>query len=227
MLRSIPVFPQIALAALAALVLAIGPRRLDAQRPKMPYVRSAPCEGPGSVGYCYPEWASCARITLRMTPSETAPVAAVIDSGRRVRVLTGEMRTTSPGLVVVRRAFTFTERLDGTDGPIKPANPKRWRLRAGDTIYVVDRWGDGDGTANFTWIYRGQEANTGSFWLDLDEQREFPEIAAAREEKMVAEMQQDWWVYVRGPRDVMGWTRALPEWSGKGYYDDSAEKCAR
>lgn len=218
-----PILQQIASAALGAVVLAAIPALVEAQRPAMPYVRAAPCE---SVGYCYAEWASCGRISLRSVPSEKAPVAAVIDSGRRVTLIGGEMRTTSPGLVVVRRAFTLKESLDGSDGPIKPPNPKRWRFRAGDTVYVVDRWGDGDSYANFTWIYRGQEANTGSFWLNLYEQEKWPEIAAGRSVRTVAELEQTWWVQVRGRRGEVGWTRSSSEWSGKSYYDDTAEKCA-
>jgi hypothetical protein len=222
--RLIPALQQIASAVLAALALAVIPSRLEAQRPAMPYVRPAPCK---SVGYCYEEWASCARVSLRSEPSAAAPVAAVIDSGVRVKLIDGQMRTTKPGLVVVRRAFTLKESLDGEDGPIAPPNPTRWRFRAGDTVYVVDRWGDGDGNANFTWIYRGQEGNTGSFWLDLYEQEKWPEIAAVREVRTMAELEQTWWVQVRGPRGEVGWTRSTEEWSGKSYYDDSAGKCAK
>jgi len=217
------VLRHITLGLAAALVLAAMPLDLGAQRPAMPRVRPAPCE---EVPYCYNVWASCARVTLRSEPSQTAPVAAVLDSGLRVKVVTGQMRTVSPGVVVARRADTLVEQLDTPDERVTPPNPKRWRLRAGDTLYVVDRQGDGDSYANFTWIYRGQEATTASFWLEPDEEAEFPEVARVRSLRMVAPMKQEWWVRVLGPKGQTGWTRRTSEWSGTSYYDDSAEKCA-
>src|SRR5215217_3066493 len=102
-----------------------------AQRPSMPRVRSEPC-----TGYCRPEWASCKANVLRASPSPTAPVVARIDSGDIVRVVTGERRTTRAGIVVIRKPANLVQRLSAPDEEITPPRPKRWRLRAGDTVYV-------------------------------------------------------------------------------------------
>src|SRR3712207_5374046 len=128
----------------------------------MPRVRNSACDG-----YCNSTWASCSRVSLRSGPSAKAPVAAVVDSGLRVSVLEGQMHTLSPGVVVVRRAFSYVETLDGPDDSYNPPNPKRWRFTPGDTIYIVDAEGDGDSYVNFVWTYRGREATTAKFWSDL------------------------------------------------------------
>jgi hypothetical protein len=218
--RLLAVLRPIALGSLISLlVTAAAPRGLGAQRPAMPRVRPDDCGG-----YCNSVWASCARIRLRSAPSEKASVAAVLDSGLRVNVLAREARTLSPGVVVVRRTFTLVEKRYGPAEPVTPPNAKRWRLRAGDTIYVVDTESDGDSYTDYVWSYRGREATTAKFWFDPES--DFAPDPSARA-RMVAPMDQQWWTHVRGPRGETGWTRGGREWTGTGHYDDPAEKCAR
>jgi len=137
------------------------------------------------------------------------------------------MHTLSPGVVVVRRAFSYVETLDGPDDSYNPPNPKRWRFTPGDTIYIVDAEGDGDSYVNFVWTYRGREATTAKFWSDLRRKRLYPEQYASHHAPMIAPLQQEWWLRVRGPRGETGWTRSTGEWAGTSYYDNPAEQCAK
>ncbi|HKH90397.1 MAG TPA: hypothetical protein VKA54_01275 [Gemmatimonadaceae bacterium] len=183
----------------------------------MPRVRRQPCEG-----YCNTTWASCRRVALRATPSPRAAVVGNVDSGQLVRVLDGQRHTTTAGRVVVQHTHTLVQRLSGSDGDVPLTNPKRWRLRRGDTIHVVDKDTDGDSYVNYVWILRGHEDTTAAFWDD-------PAGAPARPARvrMIAELEQTWWVRVRNATGLAGWTTQGPEWSGTSYYDEPASRCAR
>ncbi len=204
--------------AVAVLAFGIVPSQLDAQRPTMPRVRPEPCEG-----YCKPVWASCARITLRAAPSEKAAVTAVLDSGVRASVLERQYHVPSPGVVLVRRSFTWVEQHDQAEGPpVTPRNPRRWNFRVGDTIYVVDKDTDGDSYVNYVWMYGGKEATTASFWED---DRNEPD--AKTRARLLSPMGEEWWVRMQGPAGQTGWARSGNEWTGRSYYDDPIEKCAK
>ena len=188
-----------------------------AQRPAMPRVRAQPCEG-----YCSTTWASCRRVALRASPSSSAAVVGSVDSGQVVRVLDGRRLTSGPGLVVVRRTHTLVQRLSGSDGDVPLANPKRWRLNRGDTVYVVDKDTDGDSYVNYVWSLRGREDTTAAFWDDPAN----PLSPRARV-RMLVDLEQTWWARVRSATGLVGWTTQSPEWSGTSYYDEPASRCVR
>jgi hypothetical protein len=206
-----------ALRVIALLALAVTPIDVDAQRPTMPRARREPCEN-----YCNREWASCGRISLRTTPSEKAAIAAVVDSGLRVEVVDGERQTVAPGIIVVRRAFTLVEQRDSTGGLVTPKNAARWSLRAGDTIYVVDRISDGDGEASYVWFHRGREMTTDPF----SPPNVYADPAPSDSLRLGRDIRQRWWRRVRTPDGKTGWTRSDDKWTGQSYYHDPVEKCA-
>jgi hypothetical protein len=207
----------ISLAAVAALATTFIPTSAAAQRPAMPRIRPDSCDN-----YCNEEWASCRRMSLRTTPSENAPVAAVLDSGVRATVLQMQRHNVTPGLVVVRRTFTLDEHAFELKEEANP-KPPRWRLRAGDTIYVLDRISDGDGDATYIWTHRGRETETRSFWPSYVADPPKPREPL----RLVQHLEQQWWARVKGPAGETGWTLQSQDWSGTNHYDDPAEKCAR
>lgn len=204
---------------LAAIMLAHA-NTASAQRPQMPRVRAEPC-----TGYCRTEWASCKTNVLRATPSPTASIVARIDSGEIVHVLAGERRTTRPGIVVIRKPVTLVQHLSGPDDDITPPRPKRWRMKTGDTVYVVDIETDGDSYKNYIWVYRGHEDTTAAFWDASDSSRS--RLYAGVRTDLIAEMDQAWWARVRTAAGKEGWVKPEPGWTGTSYYDDPLSKCAR
>jgi hypothetical protein len=198
--------------------LAVPVAMAQSQRPPMPRVRAQPC-----TGYCNTIWASCQRAALRAAPAESAPVVASVDSGQLVHVIAGERRTTRPGIVVVRQTFTLVQRLSTADEDYTPPHPKRWRLKGGDTVYVVDTDTDGDSYTNYIWVYRGHENTTAAFWHDTNDESTTP-IANAQ---LMAEIEQRWWARVRTSTGTLGWTAPGSEWSGTSYYDEPLARCVR
>jgi hypothetical protein len=188
-------------------------------------------------------------VALRAAPSERARVVGIVDSGMIVRFVETARVTTSPGVVVVRRTHTLTQRLEGHDGrPVAIKYPKRWRLAAGDSVYIVDELTDYDKYDNYVFSLRGHEDTTTTFW---DERRTFvvpgalerePRWAATAESlvtdesplttdssvtaEMVEEMDQDWWSRVRTASGLTGWTHGEEdEWTGRSRKDYPLSRC--
>jgi hypothetical protein len=183
-----------------------------AQAPPMPRVRAEPC-----TGYCYSQWASCARVSLREQPDSNAPIAVTVDSGRVVEVVEGQVRTNRPGIVVVQRSFTYLQRLHGPDNDVVPDAPKHWRFSPGDTIYVVDEESDGDSYRNWVWSYRAQEDTSAEFWSE--------DKAGQPRAVLVRELEKGSWKRVRTNDGRTGWTQYSSQWTGTSYYDDPLDKC--
>jgi hypothetical protein len=209
---------SIARIARRTVLVAIAATEVGAQAPRMPWVRPEPCDG-----YCNKVWASCTRVGLRASPEESARVVATVDSGQLVDVIGGERRTTKPGVVVVRRPHTLVQRLSGPDSEYTPPRPKRWQLRPGDTMYVVDKDTDGDSYVNYVWTYRGREDTTLAFWDEAYRRS----TDRAVNTQLVAEMQQAWWARVRSASGQVGWTRHGPEWTGTSHYDEPISRCVK
>ena len=201
-----------------AMIIAASGSNAQAQRPLMPRIRVAPCEH-----YCSSVWASCLPVSLRSAPIETASIVARVDSGQLVRVIAGERRTTQPGVVVVRHSHTLVQRLSSSNEDYTPPNPKHWRLRKGDTLFIVDKQTDGDSYVDYVWVYKNMEDTTAAFWPDG--QGLAPD--GTRNVRLHSMMVQDWWAQVRTPSGITGWTRPGDEWTGTSYYDDPVTKCAR
>jgi hypothetical protein len=143
----------------------------------------------------------------------------MVDSGVTVSVIDGQRITTRPGIVVVRRTHTLTQRLDGDEGPVAIEHPKHWRLTRGDTVYVVDVETDGDSHMNYVCTYRGREDTTAAFWGDPEDP-----LSPSANVQMIAPMEQAWWARVRATSGVTGWTTWSLAWTGTSYYDDPLSK---
>lgn len=216
---------------LAATLVTAAPA--NAQRPAMPRVRPEPHDSSSSE-----TWGSCRRVALRAAPSERARVVGIVDSGKIVHFVETARVTASPGIVVVRRTHTLTQRLEGHDGrPVVIKHPKRWRLAAGDSVYIVDELTDYEKYDNYVFELRGHEDTTTIFW---DERRTFvvpgafippdPHSPATADSsvgaEMVEEMDQDWWSRVRTASGLTGWTHGgEDEWTGRSHRDYPLSRC--
>lgn len=202
----------------------------NAQRPAMPRARPEPHDSSWSE-----TWGSCRRLALRAAPSERARVVGIVDSGKIVRFIETQRVTARPGIVVIRRTHTLTQRLEGSDGrPVAIKHPKRWRLAAGDTIYIVDELTDYDKYDNYVFEFRGREDTTAIFW----DERTFvvpdafippdprSSVTADVTAELIVPMDQDWWTRVRTASRLTGWTHGgEDEWTGRSRNDYPLSRC--
>jgi hypothetical protein len=186
----------------------------------------APCD---SQPYCQGEWAACARVPLRATPSDAGGVVAVVDSGTRVTLVAGELQT-RPGLVLVRDPVEVQERVSTPGGDVVPADGRRWQFGPGDTVHIIGRETDGDSYANYVWRSRRGDGTTAPFWGGRTEYADGEGDPFAPVDSGGVTLQvplwQRWWAQVRTADGRTGWTRAGREWAGESYYDEPLSSCA-
>ena len=212
-----------------AVLLVAAPVR--AQRPAMPRIRPELC------AECRNTWGSCKRVALRAAPFESARVVGMVDSGTTVRFIATQRITTAPGIVIVRRAHTLTQRLEGRDGrPVAIKHPKHWRLAAGDSVYIVDELTDYDKYDNYVFVLRGREDTTTVFWdertfvvpgafIPRDPRSSVTAVSSVRAE-MIVSMDQDWWTRVRTAAGLTGWTDGgADSWTGRSRHDYPLSRC--
>jgi hypothetical protein len=213
---------------LVAMLVAARPAK--AQQPTMPRARPEPHDSSWSK-----TWGSCRRVALFATPSKGARVVGLVDSGKLVHVFEAQRVTTRPGIVVIRRTHTLTQRLEGSDGrPVAIKHPKRWRLAAGDTVYIVDELTDYDKYDNYVFEFRGREDTTAIFW---DEKTfvvpgaflppgPLSSVTADVTAELIVPMNQDWWTRVRTASGLTGWTHGgEDEWTGRSRNDYPLSRC--
>ena len=223
--------PHAPLTTILALAATLSlPTPVRAQRPAMPRVRPEQKDSLSTD-----TWGSCKRAALRAAPSERAGVVGIVDSGKIVRVVETVRVTTLPGIVVVRRTHTLTQRLEGRDGrPIAIKHPKHWRLVAGDSVYIVDELTDYEKYDNYVFSLRGHEDTTAVFF---DERTPVVPGASSPPDprssvtgdvtaEMIVWMEQDWWTRVRTVSGLEGWTQGRgDEWTGRSRYDNPLSRC--
>ncbi|HKP28404.1 MAG TPA: hypothetical protein VJU15_03340, partial [Gemmatimonadales bacterium] len=97
--------------------------------PPMPRYLEGYCEGE-SCGFDY-KVVACKRLTLRNGDTGSARTAGSLVPGDSASVVTGSIRVTAPGVVIVRR-----DTLLATDDGYPRADTLR--LESGDTVYVLE-----------------------------------------------------------------------------------------
>ena len=127
----------------------------EAQRkdppPPMPRYLEGYCEGE-SCGFDY-KVVACKRLTLRSGDMRSARDVGALVSGDTASVLTGSIRVTSPGIVLIRR-----DTLLATDDDYPRTDTLK--LVRGDTVYVLEYHELG----YWTLWYRGRLTEGIEFW---------------------------------------------------------------
>ena len=145
------------------------------------FVDKGACPGEG-CGYGE-TWIPRSPVSLRARPSEDSAVLAVLEAGAEVMTIGGEVHTTPSLFHVARQHGVF---------------------RPGDEIWVYTYLGEG----YFRVLHNGElkEADLGfSPWGGTAGRR--CEASPRCWGTLEASLDFDWWVELRGPGGVIGWTR--------------------
>ena len=177
------------------LLLLLIPSRLAGQRvhppPEMPRWLEGACQGE-DCGFGY-RAVACRRLELRAADSLSARVVGRIEPGDTVTAEIGNLRVTSPGIVVLIRDTVLA-----TDDGEPRADTLR--LVRGDTLYVLEYRMLGA----WTWWFRGRLTEGIEFWNGPG-QRYFGRGRDSLPAIAPVEPTVETWIRLTGPRSLAGW----------------------
>jgi hypothetical protein len=157
----------------------------DAPGPPMPYhdIAGCPFECCG-----YGDWTAAQRLNAWRSYDEIgSPRLFAVVPGERVTATTGVVLTTEPGTVRITAPLTLEVRSRRFPDALEEV-----RLEAGDTLYVLSKYGDEERGA---W-YRGRLLER------FDATLLRAPVALIEREPVLA-----WWVRIRNARGQYGWVR--------------------
>ncbi len=174
--------------------VAVVPANDTARHPPLPYIVRGSCEGEDcSYGY---EAVACKFVDLMASDTTNKTVVGKVKNGDTVTVQTGNFHVVSPGIVVMKRDYAITDKMD--EGTSYGPRQDTLRFFAGDTVYVLDRGELGW----WTWWYRGKRQSENEFWSGPAQtafgDEELPAVSFSRPRGQM-------WYQVRTKSGVEGW----------------------
>jgi hypothetical protein len=162
--------------------------------PPVPYEDVGACPFEGCV---YREWTANDSVTVRRDRDPDAEVAFTLVPGERVVAITGIVITTRPGRVEVHRAADLWT----TEGML--------HVEPGETVYLLTYRGEGHWAAWFQ----------GRVYDDLDGSMFYGMRCESRPDRcggtIVETPESTWWIRVRTPGGIRGWTREAEKFDDK------------
>jgi hypothetical protein len=141
------------------------------------------------------EWTASVRTAALRRPDSGADTAFVVEPRSAVTTLKSYVHIKAPGVVVFRRAHTFTVRHSDSHGS---AAETMTRV-PGDTIYNVALMGE----ATDAWFwYRGHNYHTSGGDLDFFS---VMKADATHPFDVLSEPSAEWWVEARAKNGTVGW----------------------
>jgi hypothetical protein len=159
----------------------------------MPFEDIGACPFEGCV---YREWIANAAVDVRQDRRIDSPVVFSLAKGDRVSAITGVVVTLKPGRAVFRKPADLWT----TSGPL--------HIEPGETLYLLTYHGEGSMTAWF----RGR-------LYDQVDGSEFtngmcgPNVVCNG--TIVERAQSVWWIRLRGPKGIRGWTNEPAKFDNK------------
>jgi hypothetical protein len=140
----------------------------------------------------YRRWKTDKTTVLYATANKSSKVVGKVTAGTNVNAITGEVRTV-PGKYVIVKAHD--------------------KYKPGDVLWVYTPQGEGYYTVWFNGQMYNEELEymSGPFEQSLPRCEETPECWG----KLEKDLKADWWVKIKGPRGIVGWTNEPDNFSNK------------